>query len=155
MPRIRALIAAASLLLCGLLTSPSPAHASTQGDNCNAKWPGRNGSMHAWDWTDCTGSYLGGTTGNDLDWGDGAGAFTNASNRARSVMNAGFFGGRDVVAFYFLPGGNGSYGCLAPGELYADYLGDNTFTNGASMDRNIMASQWVTASACAGNSWIT
>lgn len=58
MPRIRALIAAASLVLCGLITSPSPAHASTQGDNCNAKWPGHNGSMHAWDWTDCTGAYL-------------------------------------------------------------------------------------------------
>ncbi|MET7943966.1 hypothetical protein [Streptomyces sp. NPDC005302] len=148
-------VVALSLSVFGLSVTGTAAQATTEGDICNAKWPGRNGSMHAWDGTDCSGDYLGGTTGNDLNWGDGIGGFTNANNRASSVMNAGFFGGRDMVAFYFLPGGTGSYACLAPGELYADYLGDNTFTNGANMNNNIMAHKWVTSADCAAGSWIT
>ncbi|WP_307535291.1 hypothetical protein [Streptomyces sp. V3I8] len=71
-------------------------------------------------------------------------------------MNSGTIGGKDVVAFYWNANYNSqSYGCLAPGEKYADSLADNTYSGGSySMDDSIASHAWVTASACAPGTWI-
>ncbi|MEU1182207.1 hypothetical protein ABZ464_32140 [Streptomyces sp. NPDC005820] len=42
----------------------------------------------------------------------------------------------------------GGYGCLAPGEYFADYLADNMLNNGFSPDSNIRSAKWGTSSAC-------
>ncbi|GAA3546682.1 hypothetical protein [Streptomyces osmaniensis] len=78
---------------------------------------------------------------------------------ASSVMNSGFIGGRDVVAFYYdkdYQYRNG-YVCLAPGEKWADNLTDNYFYNrsGQVVNDHIGSHQWVTASGCAAGSWLT
>ncbi|WP_330263805.1 hypothetical protein [Streptomyces griseorubiginosus] len=135
---------------------PATAHA---GPGCNANWNahGRDGDVRAWDGTDCGGELLGVTAGSDPSWGDGSGPFQGSdTNRASSVMNSGFVGGKDVVAFYWLDNYNdGSYGCLLPGEKYVDDLSRNHFTNNANMNNNIQSHTWVTSSACAPGSFIS
>ncbi|MGW7042017.1 hypothetical protein ACWGDT_04680 [Streptomyces avermitilis] len=148
-------IALATLGLAALgLAVPATAHASA---GCDAKWPGRDGNVRAWKDADCQGELLGVTPGSDPNWGDGAGPFQGSDvNVASSVMNSGYVGGKDVVAFYYLTNYNDtSYGCLKPGELYVDNLGRNHFTNGANMNDNVMSHTWVAASACAPGSFIS
>ncbi|MCQ9129545.1 MULTISPECIES: hypothetical protein [Streptomyces] len=135
---------------------PATAHA---GPGCNADWNahGRDGNVRAWDGTDCGGTLLGVTPGNDPEWGDALGPFQGTDvNRASSVMNSGFVGGKDVVAFYYLKEYNDTaYGCLKPGEKYVDDLARNRYTNGAFMNNTIESHAWVTASACAPGSFIS
>ncbi|MFC4499656.1 MULTISPECIES: hypothetical protein [Streptomyces] len=142
-------------------TTAQAADTSVQVIGCNNAWPGRNGNVYAWDGYDCQGSLLGSTPGNDVDWNAAGGGFAGAWDRASSVMNAGYTGGRDVVQFFFFASydvtaenGNG-YGCLSPNEYFADSLSDNHLTNGASADNNIRAHRWVTAGSCAAGSWLT
>lgn len=163
MRKIATAAAVIGLAALGLAVPATSAQASVQGAGCNAKWPGRDGYVRAWADPDCQGTLLGATTGNDADWSDNIGPFTNGDqNKASSVMNSGTIGGKDVVAFYMYPGQSdvGGYTCLAPGEKYADNLRDNVFQkrNGTTVgpvDDNIMSHVWVTASACASNSWLT
>lgn len=118
---------------------------------CDSKWPGRDGYVRAWDGKDCSGTYLGGTESWDSDWGNSSGPFQGSdANRASSVMNSGFTGGRDVVAFYRLTGFDapGGYNCLKAQELYVDDLSRNTYTNGQNMNNSISSHQWVNANAC-------
>ncbi|MER5860494.1 hypothetical protein ACFV2Z_38355 [Streptomyces sp. NPDC059688] len=133
---------------------PASAHAAS---GCNAKWPGRDGNVRAWRDADCQGELLGVTAGNDSNWGDPYGPFTGTdANAASSVMNSGYVGGKDVVAFYYFADyPSDAYGCLKPGELYVDNLGRNNFTNGRNMNDNIMSHVWVAASACAPGSFIS
>ncbi|MER6466550.1 hypothetical protein ACWC4D_05895 [Streptomyces sp. NPDC001288] len=148
-------IALATLGLAALgLSVPVNAHAVS---GCNAKWPGRDGYVRAWRDADCQGELLGATAGNDPDWGDNYDAFRSGDqNAASSVMNSGFVGGKDVVAFYYVPGyPDWAYGCLKPGELYVDNLARNHFTNGENMNDNIMSHVWVASSACAPGSFIS
>jgi hypothetical protein len=138
------------------LALPATAHA---GAGCNANWNshGRDGNVRAWDGTDCGGTLLGVTPGNDPEWGDGAGPFQGSDvNTASSVMNSGYVGGKDVVAFYYLGQYNdAAYGCLKPGEKYVDDLGRNRYTNGVYMNNSIESHAWVAASACAPGSFIS
>lgn len=151
------------LAALGLAVPATSAQASVQGAYCNAKWPGRDGNVRAWADPDCQGTLLGVTQGNDPDWSDNLGPFTSGDeNKASSVMNSGTIGGKDVVAFYYKRGQSDvdGYTCLAPGEKYADNLQDNRFqkrdgTTVGPVDDNIMSHVWVTASACASNSWLT
>ncbi|MFD7323746.1 hypothetical protein ACFV9D_22035 [Streptomyces sp. NPDC059875] len=163
MRKLGTVIAALGLAAVGLVGPATTAQATevgTQGENCNAKWPGRDGYVRAWDGFDCWGAYLGGTAGNDPDWNAPGGGFTGAWDKASSVMNSGYFGGKDVVAFYryqnyaYADG----YTCLRPGEKYADDLTDNRFHNGPwdeDVDDDIRSHQWVYASACAAGSFLT
>lgn len=129
------------------------------GTGCNTNWNshGRDGNVRAWSGTDCGGTLLGVTPGNDPNWGDSAGPFQGSdANSASSVMNSGYVGGKDVVAFYYWTNyDDTAYGCLKPGELYVDDLARNRFTNNANMNDNIMSHAWVTASACAPGSFIS
>ncbi|MGX1505540.1 UNVERIFIED_CONTAM: hypothetical protein RKD43_004165 [Streptomyces graminofaciens] len=127
--------------------------------SCDPEWPGRNGSMYAWRYTGCEG-LLGSSQGNDPNWGDSSGPFQGSDNNAASsVMNAGYVGGNDVVAFYRLSDYQWSqgYGCLLPGEYYADDLSDNRFQYGGSLviDNNITSHKWVNANECLVTSIIT
>ncbi|PCG85309.1 hypothetical protein CIB93_15085 [Streptomyces sp. WZ.A104] len=162
MRKVGAAFAAFGLAALGLTASAGTAQAA---DGCNSKWPGRDGYVRAWDGKDCQGTLLGGTQGNDGDWGDGAGAFRGSDdNRASSVMNSGYYGGRDVVAFYWI-GDNSEpwkfgYGCLKPGEFYVDDLSRNRFTPAPSgtrynMNNSISSHRWVTAGDCRAGSFIS
>ncbi|MDT9688730.1 hypothetical protein Q5762_10240 [Streptomyces sp. P9(2023)] len=163
MRKLGTAIAALGLAAIGLAAPATTAQAAelgTQGAGCNAQWPGRDGYVRAWDGVDCRGAFLGGTAGNDPDWNAEGGGFMGASDRASSVMNSGYYGGKDVVAFYRYQNYayQDGYTCLAPGEKYADYLGDNRFFNGTdvdSVDNDIRSHLWVYASACAAGSWLT
>ncbi|MFF3936159.1 hypothetical protein [Streptomyces phaeofaciens] len=132
-------------------TSAQAADTSAQATVCNSKWPGRNGNVYAWDGYDCQGTLLGVTAGNDSDWSQNGGGFTNAWDKASSVMNAGYTGGNDVVEFWFIQEYQAGYACLSPYEYFADNLSDNTFSNGESADNNIRSHKWV--SSC--NVWLT
>ena len=148
-------LTAAVLGLAALgLAVPANAHAVS---GCNAKWPGRDGNVRAWRGADCQGELLGVTLGNDPDWSDGYGPFQGSdANAATSVMNSGYIGGKDVVAFYYLSGyPSSAYGCLKPGEKYVDDLSRDVFTNGEHMDGEIMSHVWVASSACAPGSFIS
>ncbi|MFE3165770.1 hypothetical protein [Streptomyces sp. NPDC059224] len=138
------------------LAVPATAHA---GSGCDAQWNylGRDGRVRAWDGYDCSGLYLGDDTGSDPNWGDSYGEFKGAdANRASSVMNNGYVGGKDVVAFYYYKEyDDTAYGCLKPGELYVDDLSRNWFTNSVTMDNAIESHTWVAASACAPGSFIS
>ncbi|MEV4947005.1 hypothetical protein [Streptomyces sp. NPDC053755] len=151
-----AAVAALVLALTGAVTSTTTTTAqATASGGCNSAWPGRNGHMYAWRDIYCVG-LLGNTAGSDDHWGDAYGPFTGLdANNASSVMNAGYTGGRDVVKFFFVPQYEAaSYACLDPTEYFADDLRDNTFTNGALVNDNIMAHKWVTDGECAWGSWI-
>ncbi|MET8942202.1 hypothetical protein ABZX30_01060 [Streptomyces sp. NPDC004542] len=146
--------AVAGLTALGLGLPATAAQASgtgAQASGCNSKWPGRDGYVRAWDGSDCQGTLLGGTAGNDGDWSDSAGAFQGGdANKASSVMNSGYTGSLDVVKFYYLPVGSGyqAYNCLKASEYFVDNLSRNTFTNGMTMDNQIMGHEWVNASSC-------
>jgi hypothetical protein len=140
------------------LALPATAQAATAGANCDAKWPGRDGYVRAWDGKDCSGTYLGGSQSSDSDWGDTSGPFRGSdANTASSVMNSGYTGGNDVVAFYYLPdyAYASGYGCLSPYEYYVDDLSRNTFTTGYNMDNNIMSHRWVSSGGCSSGSWMS
>ncbi|MFH9060555.1 hypothetical protein ACH4GM_04930 [Streptomyces coeruleorubidus] len=143
------------------LMAPTTSAAAADDNLCAARWPGRDGNVRAWvDWG-CNGDRpLGVTPGDDRSWGDDVGAFQRPANIvASSVMNSGFVGGRDVVAFYYdkdYQYQNG-YVCLAPGEKWADNLTDNYFHNrpGQVVNDRIGSHRWVTATECAAGSWLT
>ncbi|MCQ9178106.1 hypothetical protein KMT30_03430 [Streptomyces sp. IBSBF 2953] len=151
-------ISLATLGLAALgIALPATAHA---GPGCNANWNshGRDGNVRAWDGTDCGGTLLGVTPGNDSDWQDAVGPFQGSDgDAASSVMNSGYVGGKDVVAFYYLKGyDDHAYGCLKPGELFVDDLSRSKFTDGVhNMNNNIRSHVWVAASACAPGSFIS
>ncbi|MEV5814235.1 hypothetical protein CJI59_17350 [Streptomyces sp. Alain-F2R5] len=141
MRKTAAALAALGLAVLGVSATTTTAHA---GPNCDAKWPGRDGMVRAWQLNDCSGIYLGGTASYDSDWGNSSGPFQGSDeNRASSVMNSGHVGSYDIVAFYRLTNYGGGYACLKPGELYADNLSDNTFSNGDPVDNRISSHQWV------------
>ncbi|MFI8194448.1 hypothetical protein ACIF8T_37985 [Streptomyces sp. NPDC085946] len=157
MRRLGTFLGAVGLAAAGVVLPATAAHA---GPGCDAKWPGRDGYVRAWDGYDCQGTLLGATVGDDAHWGDGEGAFTwDKMDRASSVMNSGYYGGRDVVAFYYMEYHDyeRGYACLAPGELYVDDLSRNRFHNQVegSVDNNIRSHRWVTASECAAGSWMS
>jgi hypothetical protein len=146
--------AALGLAAAGLIAPASAAQAAPQAgsaatavtaaaaNNCNSVWPGRNGNVYAYDNTYCSG-YLGSTPGNDADWNAGGGGFANASDRASSVINAGYTGSYSIVKFYYLANYSGGYNCLAANEFFVDDLSRNTFSNGANMNNNIRSHKWV------------
>ncbi|MBV7699005.1 hypothetical protein [Streptomyces sp. TRM70350] len=144
MRKTAAALAALGLAVLGVSATATTAHA---GPICNSKWPGNNnrdGMVRAWQLNDCSGIYLGGTQSWDSDWGNSSGPFQgNDDNRASSVMNSGYVGDFDIVAFYRLPGYGGGYACLAPDELFADKLSDNYFTNDDPVDNRISSHRWV------------
>ncbi|MDK1344686.1 peptidase inhibitor family I36 protein [Streptomyces sp. 378] len=139
-------VTAAVLGLAALgLAVPATAQAAESavpGPVCNSKWGPRNGNMYAWQDLDCGGTLLIATPGNSSNWG------TAANDKATSVMNRGYTGGLDHVAFYQNDNYGGGHACLAPGELYADNLTDNRFTNGVNVNDNITSHRWVARSAC-------
>ncbi|MER7519978.1 hypothetical protein [Streptomyces sp. NPDC126499] len=137
-------LAALGLAVAGLVAPAASAQAAGTGatGNCDSVWPGRNGNVYAYDQTHCSG-YLGGTPGDDADWNAAGGGFTNAANRASSVMNAGYTGSYAIVAFYYYAGYGGGYSCLSPYEYYVDDLSRNTFSNGRNMNDNIVSHKWV------------
>jgi hypothetical protein len=149
-------VALASLALAAPATSAS---AGTQDWVCGSKWPGRDGYVRAWEDYGCDGGFLGEDQGDDRFWGDSEGVFRGLDQiLASSVMNSGFIGGRDVVAFYaekdyqYQKG----YVCLAPGERWADLLTDNYFANtGQVVNDHIRSHRWVTAAECGSGSWLT
>ncbi|MEU0649074.1 hypothetical protein [Streptomyces umbrinus] len=149
-----------ALTSLGLLAPTTSAGAAAQEYRCQQEWPGRDGNVRAWTDYGCDGNLLGVTPGDDRFWGDSSGAFQSiAYKEASSVMNSGFVGGKDVVAFYYdkdYQYQNG-YVCLAPGELWADNLTDNYFTNrpGQVVNDRIGSHRWVTASECGAGSWLT
>ncbi|WP_413760645.1 peptidase inhibitor family I36 protein [Streptomyces sp. MMBL 11-3] len=112
------------------------AESGVSGPVCDSKWGARNGNMYAWDGYDCSGTLLISTPGVSTNWG-------GANDRASSVMNRGFTGNLAIVEFYYLENYAGGETCLYPGELYADDLSDNSFTNGATVDNNIRSHRWV------------
>ncbi|MGC9535326.1 hypothetical protein [Streptomyces sp. UG1] len=142
MRKAAAALAALGLAVLGVSATATTAHA---GPICNSKWPdSRDGMVRAWDGFDCQGTYLGGTQGSDPFWGDSSGAFRGSdNNRASSVMNSGYIGDLDIVAFYRLSNYGGGYACLAPGEYYADNLSDNSFTGDYPANNNISSHRWV------------
>ncbi|GGX93326.1 hypothetical protein [Streptomyces fructofermentans] len=117
-------------------TTTQAAESGVTGPVCDSKWGARNGNMYAWDGFDCQGTLLISTPGSNSNWG-------GANDRASSVMNRGFTGSYAIVEFYYLAGYTGGETCLYPGELYADDLSDNTFTNGQTVNNNIRSHQWV------------
>ncbi|MFI5998145.1 hypothetical protein ACIBAC_40605 [Streptomyces sp. NPDC051362] len=154
MRKLTVTLATLSLAALGVAI-PATAHA---GAGCNTNWNahGRDGNVRAWDGYDCSGRLLGVTPGSDTNWGDANGPMRAAGNTASSVMNSGYVGGKDVVAFYeYVVFQDFAYGCLKPGELYVDNLSRNKFTNGDNMDNEILSHTWVNASACAPGSFIS
>ncbi|QIP85063.1 hypothetical protein GLX30_14675 [Streptomyces sp. Tu 2975] len=139
----------AAVGLAAPATAAPAAPAAPAGVGCDNAWPGSDGYVRAWDGYDCSSTYLGGTQGDDSNWADGSGSFTGSDNdRASSVMNSGYYGGEDVVAFYRHAGYAGGYNCLKRGELYVDSLSRNTYTTGYSMNNSISSHQWVYTSGC-------
>ncbi|GHH88006.1 peptidase inhibitor family I36 protein [Streptomyces capitiformicae] len=120
------------------------AESTVTGPGCNSKWGPRNGNMYAWQDLDCTGTQLIATPGNSANWG------AAANDKATSVMNRGFVGSLDHVAFYQNDLHRGGVACLAPGELYADNLTDNRFNNGVIVNDNITSHRWVNRGDCGG-----
>lgn len=156
MKRMLGIAAAVLGLSAGSVLISTPAQAATACDTFYNN-TARVGNTYAWADSYCVG-LLGGTAGNDANWGDSSGPFQGTdTNRASSVMNRGYSGGRDVVAFYDATNYDWThgYGCLSIGEKYASYLGDNSLTDGGPASNSISSHQWVYASSCASNSWLT
>ncbi|UUU29548.1 peptidase inhibitor family I36 protein [Streptomyces sp. CA-210063] len=109
--------------------------------DCGGLWGPRNGNMYAWEHPNCQGTLLYVGAGNSGDWGD-------ASDRASSVMNRGYVGILDHVAFYDHANYSGGHGCLAPGELYAADLSHNRYSDGTIANNSISAHRWVNRSFC-------
>ncbi|GHH88004.1 peptidase inhibitor family I36 protein [Streptomyces capitiformicae] len=136
-----ALLGLATLGLTVPATAEQAAESAVAGPVCDSKWGPRNGKVYAWDLPDCSGTLLpvpiSGTWGPD------------ANDRASSVMNRGYAGSLDHVAFYENGNYSGGQVCLAPGEMYADNLAYSRFSNGAPVDNNISAHRWVDRGSCA------
>ncbi|MFC8197319.1 hypothetical protein ACFWBR_24575 [Streptomyces sp. NPDC060006] len=149
-------IALASL---GLIAPATSATAAAQDYRCQDEWPGRDGYVRVWEHYGCDGLPLGKDVGDDNSWSDSVGQFqTPAHTLASSVMNSGFIGGKDVVAFYAAKNYDYTQGyvCLAPGEKWADNLTDNYFYGtGTVVNDRIRSHRWVNASGCAAGSWLT
>ncbi|MDN3265788.1 peptidase inhibitor family I36 protein [Streptomyces sp. CSDS2] len=145
---MRKLVLAAAALGLTALSIAVPTTAAQAGESdiagagCDSKWGPRNGIMYAWQDLDCQGPLLVTASGNSANWGEAA------NDRATSVMNRGYTGGRDVVKFYEHANYGGGHGCLKPGELYADNLTDNRLSNGVGANDTISSHQWVTSSDC-------
>ncbi|MFH8925565.1 hypothetical protein [Streptomyces pristinaespiralis] len=157
MRKLGTLVTSLGLLALGAAFPSTAQAAPQQGYYCDQTWSqtGRDGYVRAWSGFDCTGTLLGAAYDNDLSWGDQGGAFRNRdAYEVKSVMNNGYVGGRDVVAFYEIHNSGASYVCLSPYELYADDITDNHFTSGAPVN-HIAFHRWMTAADCAGNSWLT
>lgn len=138
-------IAALGLATAGLVAPATAAQAATAGassNHCNDIWPGRNGKVYAYDSTYCYG-YLGSTAGDDASWTSAGDGFENDSNKASSVLNAGYTGSYDIVKFYYYSSHNGGYNCLDANEFFVDNLSRNTFSTGQNMNNNIMSHKWV------------
>ncbi|MDX2603777.1 peptidase inhibitor family I36 protein [Streptomyces caniscabiei] len=118
------------------------ADSAVAGPGCDSKWGARNGYMYAWENLDCGGAQLIATPGNSANWG------AAANDKATSVMNRGYVGSLDHVAFYENDNYGGGHACLAPGELYADNLTDNRFNTGGIVNDHITSHRWVNRSAC-------
>ncbi|MEU0392870.1 hypothetical protein ABZ208_08880 [Streptomyces sp. NPDC006208] len=159
MRKLGTAVAVLGLAALGAIAPATSAQAAAQAEGCDQAWPGRDGNVRAWQHNDCRGYLLGVDAGDDADWSDGAGAFQGSDyNEASSVMNSGYTGGLDVVAFYLTAQHLHQFGyvCLSPYELYADNLTDNYFTNGGGVVNDRIGShKWVTASACGAGSWLT
>ncbi|MBT3154276.1 hypothetical protein HTV45_25960 [Streptomyces sp. CHD11] len=136
-----AVLGLAALGLAVPATAAQASESTVAGPVCDSKWGPRNGYMYAWENLDCSGALLISTAGNSSWWG-------GAQDRATSVMNRGYTGGLDHVAFYEHASFGGGHGCLAPGELYADNLTDNRLTSGVSANDTISSHKWVASSAC-------
>lgn len=160
---------AVGLVALGLALPGTAAQAEpTQGVDvlsavCNDKYEvyQGDGKVHVWSEPNCGGTHIGAASYNvnDWDWGDDEGTFRGGDdNNAESLMNTGPTG--SIVAFYRLTGGpnnyDDGYGCLKRSELYADNLTDNYFKNGPTktIDNKISSHHWVSASACASDSYI-
>ncbi|UUU26151.1 hypothetical protein [Streptomyces sp. DSM 40750] len=117
-------------------TTSQAADSAVAGPVCDSKWGARNGNMYAWDAQDCQGNAMIVNAGTLDSWG-------GANDRASSVMNRGYTGNLSIVKFYFLENQQGGHTCLYPGELYADNLTDNRFTNNVIVDNNIRSHEWV------------
>ncbi|GGY13791.1 hypothetical protein [Streptomyces minutiscleroticus] len=126
-------------------TAAQASESTVTGPGCESAWGPRNGYMYAWDHLDCHDPLLIAASGDSADWG-------SARNRAASVMNRGYVGGRDHVKFYEYIYYGGGHACLAPGELYADDLNNDRFTGDPNGDAlvvdNIESHRWVTRSEC-------
>ncbi|WP_049571684.1 peptidase inhibitor family I36 protein [Nonomuraea sp. SBT364] len=123
------------------VTAAQAAGTSVAG-GCDDDWGPRNGNMYAWQDLNCEGTLLISTPGNSSYWG------ASATDKASSVMNRGFTGGRDAVKFYENINHGGGHTCLLAGELYADNLTDNRFSNGVIVNDRITSHKWVTAGEC-------
>ncbi|MBM7788735.1 peptidase inhibitor family I36 protein [Tenggerimyces flavus] len=134
-------IATAAVLGLAALSLVVPATAAQAGPVCNSKWGPRNGFVYAWDARDCGGGAIIATAGNSTWWG-------GANDRASSLMNRGFLGGRDIVNFYEDVNHRGGHACLYPDELYADDLRDERFHNGYGVDNRITSHKWVGSGEC-------
>ncbi|MBZ3905049.1 MULTISPECIES: peptidase inhibitor family I36 protein [Streptomyces] len=142
MRKFTATAALLGLTALGVLVPAATSQAAVAGPGCDSKWGPRNGNMYAWQDLDCSGTQLIVAAGNSANWGAGA------NDKATSVMNRGFTGGLDHVAFYEHDNFGGGHACLAPGELYADNLTDNRLTSGVNANDNITSHRWVARSAC-------
>lgn len=163
MRKLSTVIAALALAVAGLAVPATTAQADDVSPQGGCGWPGHTGYVYVYAHIHC-GGYIGASLGNDPNWADGSGDFRGGANDvASSVVNAGF-PGQDVVAFYLHADYRHAdgYGCLALGEHYADWLGDNYYlesdtgqTNGISMNDSISSHRWVYFYDCGAGSWIT
>ncbi|MBB5803294.1 hypothetical protein F4560_003062 [Saccharothrix ecbatanensis] len=153
----KALTALAMSALMGLavITSAATAQADPAGTfsvACDNAWRGAtSGDFYAYSESNCSG-FMGKAEGNDSDWGNSAGPFQGSdTNRASSILHKGTSG--LAVAVYNGTGTDwgGGYTCLRKGELYASYLGDNSFTSGAGVDNGISSHRWAPESDCRGH----
>ncbi|WP_336214087.1 hypothetical protein [Nonomuraea sp. LPB2021202275-12-8] len=177
MPRIRSALAAVGLaaasLAIPLAGTPAAAESESESESATMLWNCRavreqvgleDGRARAFDGKDCH-TPLGADEGNDYDWGDSTGQFQKGdTNAASSLMNNGYSGGRDVIAFYDITAWDYRYGysCLAHDELFADDLSDNKFSKITTgpytgkqnpMDNRISSHRWVTRDDC--NTFVT
>lgn len=135
-------LAALGLAAAGLLVPATSAQASAASNHCNDIWPGRNGYVYAYDLTYCR-EKLGAAAGNDADWDASGGGFSDARDKASSVLNAGYTGDLSAVKFYWLQNYEGGYACISAGEFFVDDLSRNKFTNGYNVNNNIRSHKWV------------
>lgn len=142
--------AAVGITLLGVSLPAGTAQAATTCDNA---WNSMSaGYMRAYEHAYCKGALLGQTAGNDSNWGNSQGAFQGGdTNKASSVLNKGTTD-TSYTAVEFLNGTGddwgGGYICLKRSELYADYLGDNSFTSGVNVNDQISSHRWLPPSSC-------
>lgn len=169
MRKLGTAVVALGLAIAGLAVPATTAQAAPGGataSNCAFVFNqiGRDGQFRAYNLVNCK-ELHGADEGDDPNWADSSGVFTGSydNDAASSLMNNGYIGGEDVVAVYRHTGyrDRDGYGCLAAGELYADYLGDNYYYESdvgqtrITMNNSISSHQWVYTSDCSGQSWIT